>query len=302
MGRCRPAAADMVADTLKQSLAAIANARRQATELHSALTNVDLSLHMAEANRYGLIRALELAQALEEEITKSELSLEDGLSEVHHCVSDRIIKAQEDERRHLAREMHDGPAQSMANLVMRAEICERLLAAKRPEVMQELGQLKMLVKESLREVRQIIFDLHPMSLDTLGFVPSLQRYFDNLQEREGEVIHLEVTGQVRDLPSTMEVALFRMIQEAVSNASKHAQATHIQVQLGFFDDHVSATILDDGVGFDVQRVEEDRVRRQSFGLIGMRERAALLAGELSVESQVGVGTTVRISFSTPRKE
>jgi two-component system sensor histidine kinase DegS len=298
----RPIAADAVADTLKQGLAVITSACRQATELHDALQTVSLSSQIEEVSQDSLVQVLEVATALEEDIATSAFLVNDVLCRARGCVGDRIIQAQEDERRHLAREMHDGPAQSMANLVMRVEICERLLAAKRPEVMQELSQLKMLVKESLREVRQIIFDLHPMSLDTLGLVPSMQRYFDNLQEREGEAIHFRVTGQIRSLPATMEVALFRMIQEAVSNARKHAQATQIRVQLGFSDGYVSASVTDDGVGFDVHLVEEGRIHHQSFGLIGMRERAVLLAGELSVESQLGVGTTVRICLPAPKEE
>jgi two-component system sensor histidine kinase DegS len=197
---------------------------------------------------------------------------------------ERIIRAQEEERQRVAREIHDGPAQSMANVVLRAEICERLLTAGRQEVTQELAQLKMLVKESLREVRKIIFNLRPMALDDLGLVPTLFRFLENMREQDGINISFEVLGDERRLSSTLEVALFRMIQEGVNNARKHAQASEIHVLLDFGTDTITATVHDDGIGFDVAVVQKAWHERQSFGLMSMRERIQLLNGELEVTS------------------
>jgi len=298
----RPITAEVVADAFNQSLTAIKTMAEQVDELHSTLQGVRLEPQTAQHVQNSLAKALELTEELSEGIDRSLVSVERLFNKARSHIRDRIIQAQEDERHQLARDIHDGPAQAMANLVMRMEICERLLAANRPEVMQELRQIKMLVKESLREVRHIIFDLHFTALDTLGLVPGLQRYFENVQEREGDIIRFRVKGTVQELPQTMSVALFRMIQEAVTNARKHAQASEIQVELGFGDDHVSASIKDDGIGFDVHLVEEARAQSQSFGLVGMCERAALLGGEVSVESQLNVGTTVKIHLPMPREE
>lgn len=293
MARRTAIVADVVdRDTLKQGLEVIENACRQAIELQVIL-DTDRSLQHAHVEAVeALIQANQLARELVGSIHQAMDLLEAALPKKRYRVGERIIQAQEDERVHLAREMHDGPAQSMANVVMRVEICEKLLAANRPEIVQELSQLKMLVKESLREVRKIILDLRPMSLGDVGLVPSLQRYFDNLKEQEGETIHFKVNGEPRRLVSALEVAVFRMIQEAVNNARKHAQASQVEVELEYGSAWIQAIVRDDGIGFDVQLVEQARLHNQSFGLVGMRERVELLDGQFTVASQLGAGTTV----------
>src|SRR5690606_22539465 len=201
-------------------------------------------------------------------------------------VGERIIQAQEQERRRLAREIHDGPAQAMANVVLRAEICERLLQAGRDEVTQELAQLKTLVKGSLTELRRIIFNLRPMALDDLGLIPTLHRYLENLREQEHVPVRMTVTGEGPRLASAVEVALFRFVQEAVNNARKHAQATAIEVKVVFAPEEVSITVTDDGVGFDLKALEAEFATRESFGIMSMKERIELLDGEFNVHSVI----------------
>lgn len=209
-------------------------------------------------------------------------------------VGERIIRAREDERHRLAREIHDGPAQALANIVLRAEVCERLFAAGRPEATQELSQLKLLVKESLREVRKIIYDLRPMTLDELGLVPTLERYFDYMRDHNGTPVKFTVTGPAQQaIHPAVEVALFRTVQEAVNNAWRHAQATQIDVTFQFVDEAVEVTVADNGIGFDVPRILSELKTRRSFGLQGMRERIELLQGEFQVESVVDQGTVIR---------
>ncbi len=209
-----------------------------------------------------------------------------------YLMGERIIQAQEEAWRRVAREIHDGPAQSLANIVLRAEICERLIASGRPEIGQELNQLKLLVKEALREVRKIIFDLRPMALDDLGLVPTLHRYLENLQAQNGPPATLLVDGEERRLSPSIEAALFRVIQEAVNNARKHAQASRINVQVSFRQEEIAVSIVDDGIGFDLAEVEKGWHNRQSFGLMSMRERIELLGGQFAVRSKNGVGTSV----------
>lgn len=214
-------------------------------------------------------------------------------------MGERIIRAQEEERRRVAREIHDGPAQAMANVVLRAEICERLLEAGRPEVQQELSQLKTTVTESLRELRRIIFNLRPMALDDLGLVPTLNRYLENLREQEAAPVRLTVKGPEVRLGSMQEVAVYRMVQEAVNNARKHAQASSIEVTLEFVDNrYLVVTVEDDGVGFDVQALQAEWADRESFGLMSMKERIELLDGEFFVSSAQGQGTRIvaRVPF------
>ncbi len=212
-----------------------------------------------------------------------------------------IIKAQEEERRRVAREIHDGPAQSLANLVFRLEVCEKLLAAERlPELRGELAELKGLIKGSLQEVRKIIFDLRPMALDDLGLVPALRRYLEGLEEREGLVVNLAVFGQEVRLASAVEVGLFRIIQEALHNVSKHARAASARVTLTYGQEQLLLSVRDDGRGFDLREVERGGRAGGHFGLISMRERAELLGGRFEVKSAPGQGT--RITVAVPITE
>ena len=207
-------------------------------------------------------------------------------------VGEKMIQVQEEERRRVARDIHDGPAQALANIVLRIEICEKLIASGRSEVHQEISQLKQLVKESLKEVRKTIFNLRPMTLDDLGLVPTLERYLDNIEEQEHAPVHLKVRGPKTRLKSAVEVAVFRTVQEAVNNAQRHAQANRIDVTLEFGDDTLVITIKDDGVGFDYDQLKKEWADRESFGILNMQERIELLSGEFDIKSLPGKGTTV----------
>lgn len=127
----------------------------------------------------------------------------------------RIIQAQEEERQRLARQMHDGPAQSMTNLILRAELCERLVKSHPDRAASELSKLKSLVNATLQETRQFIFDVRPMILDDLGLVPALKRYLAELREKSGPEVALTVKSADHRLPITLEIALYRIIQDAL---------------------------------------------------------------------------------------
>ena len=213
----------------------------------------------------------------------------------------RIIKAQEEERRRVAREIHDGPAQSMANVVLRVEICEKLLKIKPEEVKKELSELKGLVKESLQDVRKIIFDLRPMVLDDLGLVPALKRYIAELQERCSLHIDFQVLGNTNErLSGTLEIALFRIIQEALNNVIKHAQAKTVEVYLEQAQTQVNLRIKDDGCGFDLEKVLNNS-NSDSYGLIGIRERVELLEGSFKILTAPGKGTNLLVKIPFGKK-
>lgn len=262
--------------------------RRRRDELERGLRTLQAMVERAE----GLVSQVNMAlRVLTGDVNRLNNELE-GLR-ARFQIGEHVIRAQEEERRRVAREIHDGPAQAMANVVLRAEICERLLAAGRKEVVQELAQLKMLVKESLREVRKIIFNLRPMALDDLGLVPTLNRYFENLREQDDLPVTLRVTGKDRRLHTAIEVAIFRTIQEAVNNARRHAQASRIDVHLEFGPDYVQLVVEDDGIGFDLEEVRREWADRKSFGIMSMKERIELLDGEFTLKSEIGKGTQVR---------
>ena len=145
----------------------------------------------------------------------------------------KIIRAQEEERRRVSREIHDGPAQAMANIVFRAEVCERLIDIDMVRAKKELADLREQVRVCLKETRKIIFDLRPMTLDDLGLVPTVKRFLDTAKERSGIIWAVRLLGEERRLDSYVEVGLFRTIQEAVNNVEKHAEASLINIVMEF---------------------------------------------------------------------
>lgn len=213
----------------------------------------------------------------------------------------RIIKAQEEERRRVAREIHDGPAQSMANIVLRAEFCERLIDKDVQAAKKELVHFKQLVRENLKDVRKIIYDLRPMVLDDLGLIPALSRYIEDFKTRFNIDVKLVASPKNIRLPNTLEVAIYRVIQEALQNVNKHAFAKRVLVKVDITKDKVQAFVRDDGKGFNIMEVFADK-EREGYGLLGMRERVELLGGNVHFYSQTGKGTEVAIEIPLQNSE
>ncbi|MFB1098018.1 sensor histidine kinase [Terribacillus sp. JSM ZJ617] len=202
----------------------------------------------------------------------------------------KIIEAQEEERRRLSREMHDGPAQMLANILLRSELVDRTFRERSTEeALLEIQNMRKMVRSSLYEVRRIIYDLRPMALDDLGLLPTIRKYLANIEEFNN--IHIDFTALKAEkrLDPKYEVALFRLTQEAVQNAVKHAEPSTIKVRLEVMQDLVVISIIDDGKGFDVTVKKEN-----SFGIIGMRERVEMLNGSIAFHSEIGKGTRVLI--------
>ncbi len=200
----------------------------------------------------------------------------------------RIIKAQEEERKRVAREIHDGPAQAMANIAFRAEVCRRLLDTDLERSKAELQELSEQVQVCLQETRKIIFNLRPMTLDDLGLVPTVRRILNTYKERTGTAVDVKVFGEEKRLDSHIELGLFRIVQEALTNTEKHAKASNVRIRIEFAPKAMSVIFEDDGIGFDDKAV----VKNENFGLMGMRERASLLEGELAIKSGKGKGTKI----------
>ena len=211
--------------------------------------------------------------------------------------SRQVFQIIEEERMRIARDMHDGPAQSMANLVLQAEVLERLLARDPSRIVGELAEFKADVRTALDETRRLIFDLRPMTLDDLGLVPTLRKFVKEYGDRSGINCRFHLVGEERRLPGNYEGVLFRIIQEALTNIRKHARAKSAQVTLTMQPRRVIAVIKDDGEGFDVAATEARLGRTRNLGLISMRERADLEKGELEIRSAIGQGTEVRVTFN-----
>ncbi|MDW0112560.1 sensor histidine kinase [Sporosarcina saromensis] len=209
----------------------------------------------------------------------------------------QIIHAQEEERKRLSRDIHDGPAQMLANVLLRSGLIEKTFAERGPnEALSELSQLKVMVRNALLEVRRIIYDLRPMALDDLGLIPTLRKYVTTVMEyEEGVTIHFMNNGTEIRFDSTIEVAIFRLVQESISNALKHGNSRDVWVKVEWLRDTMNIVVKDNGKGFDINQTKE-----KSFGIIGMRERIELLKGEMKIMSAIGNGTT--LLFRIPLQE
>jgi two-component system sensor histidine kinase DegS len=267
----------------------------------------NLRLQRDELER-SLLRVGEMVKKAEELVSKVDIALSfltGNLSEIFQqmesiqqkqLLGGKIIQAQEEERKRVAREIHDGPAQAMANVVLRAEFCEKLLLSDKEQIVAELRELKQTVKGSLQEVRRIIFNLRPMTLDDLGLVPTIRRYLTELKERENFTVGLEVRGEEKRLINTYEVALFRLIQESLNNARKYAQAKQVSVAIHTSDTMIWVKICDDGKGFDLTKILTEVAGKTSFGLLSMKERIELLNGNLTIDTAIGSGTQITVEL------
>ncbi|MCE4939724.1 two-component sensor histidine kinase DegS [Bacillus amyloliquefaciens] len=254
-----------------------------------------------ERRLLGLQEIIERSESLVSQITVVLNYLNQDLRQVGLLLADaqakqdfglRIIEAQEEERKRVSREIHDGPAQMLANVMMRSELIERIFRDRGTEDgFQEIRNLR----NALYEVRRIIYDLRPMALDDLGLIPTLRKYLYTTEEYNGKVkIHFQCIGDTENqrLAPQFEVALFRLAQEAVTNALKHSESEEITVKVEVTADFVVLIIKDNGKGFDIKDAKQKK--NKSFGLLGMKERVDLLEGTITIDSKIGLGTFIMI--------
>jgi len=206
----------------------------------------------------------------------------------------RIINAQEAERQRLSKTLHDGPAQSLTNFILQAEIVQRLFDSNPEQARAELINLKTTAGATFQRVRDFIVELRPMMLDDLGLVPTVRRYVKSFEEKNGIPITLTVTGNERRLASHCEVLAFRGIQELLINVRDHAEASQIRVTLDVDDHSVRGIVEDNGKGFNVSAPPDPSQRH--IGLSTLKEKTELLGGHLDIESTIGQGTRATFEF------
>lgn len=207
----------------------------------------------------------------------------------------RAIRAQEEERERISRELHDATGQSLNALVVGLNTTVAALG-KSPEI--ALGLIEKLRKsasETVKELQGIIYDLRPSLLDDLGLVPALRWYAGEKLKDQGVIVSVQNLGVAQRLPSEVETALFRIGQEAITNISKHANAKTVNIVVKFDDKCAKIEVVDDGYGFqhDEKRIPGDDNKR-GIGLLGMQERASLLGGHITINSQLGKGTVLEV--------
>jgi signal transduction histidine kinase len=204
------------------------------------------------------------------------------------ALSRRLVAAQEDERRHIARELHDEAGQALVSLRFGLRLLEREID-EGGSATGRIAELMQTTDEIIDGLHRLATDLRPPSLDHLGLEAALRQYSRLAAAKFGVTVHYKSTGFAgARLPAEVETALYRVVQEAMTNVARHAQATRVDLLVEHRGDRVLVMVEDDGVGFVPERVQSgDR-----FGLLGMRERAEALGGTLTLESAPGAGATV----------
>ena len=258
------------------------------------------------------IEVYKKAEKVAKSVSVASRYLKGNLDEIIFTVEDlnkrqllgiKIIEAQEEERQKLARDIHDGPAQSMANILIKTEICEKFMDIEQKRSKEELQNLRNIVRETLKDIRKIIYDLRPMSLDDLGLIPTLERYIHNFMKDTGIEVGFNVIGPVEKLESGIEIAIFRIVQESLSNISKHSQGTFAKVSIEYSTTRLNLSIIDNGIGFNIEKINKvGSTTSGGFGLMNIRERVELLDGKLQINSSPGEGTRLNLYIPLVKEE
>jgi len=206
----------------------------------------------------------------------------------------RVVQAQEEERRRIARELHDEVGQTLMGLKLNLAVLEGALPDQSAALYEQLADSRALLESMMEEIRELALELRPAALDDLGLVPALRGYVDGFIKRTSLDVTSDLDATIGRLPERMETALYRIIQETMANIVRHAAARHVQVTLRADGDEVYACVADDGRGFDPAQRLKVAMAEGHMGLLGIQERVALLRGRVSITAAPGRGTRIEI--------
>lgn len=208
----------------------------------------------------------------------------------------RLAHIEEDARKKLARDLHDGPTQTVAAIAMRLNIVRRLMEKDPQAALEELSRIEDMARRTNQEIRHMLFTLRPLVLETEGLEAALQALADKMRETYDQNVIVQVESDVvRELDADEQVVIFHIAEEAVNNARKHAEAEHIWVRLRRVQDNFALLeVIDDGRGFNVEEVLGNYETRGSLGMVNMQERAEMVRGVVELDSKPGAGTRVRL--------
>lgn len=282
-------------DTAKDLQIALTLKRKDEKDLIQQRTELEIRLKDSkEISRRAEVLTSKVGLALEYLSEAASEKLEDIRAKSEMGI--RIIKAQEEERQRVSREIHDGPAQAMANVLIKAEYCEKLIDVEPRRAKDEIKLLKEVVKDNLKNLRHIIYDLMPMSLEDLGLKPTITKLVQDFKQETGIEARLVYTEEPNiKLRGVVNLTLFRIIQEGLSNIRKHANATLVVVELFLTNEEIEVRIQDNGLGIqdtcsDITVPKED----SGFGIFAMKERVDLLEGVFNIESEPNQGTKIHV--------
>ena len=209
---------------------------------------------------------------------------------------ERMMEIQEDARKKLARDLHDGPTQSIAAIAMRLNFARRLLERDPKATSEEIGKIEDLARRTTKEIRHMLFTLRPLVLESQGLIPALDAMAEKMHETYNQNVIVEADPTlIPKIEAGKQTVIFFIAEEAVSNARKHARAAHIWLRLHPLEkDLIVLEIQDDGVGFDISSLNMSYEQRGSLGMVNMRERTELVNGLFQISSTPGQGTIVRV--------
>ena len=214
---------------------------------------------------------------------------------------DRVVQTQEETSRKLQRDLHDGPTQLVAAIQMNLDFAKQALKKNPALVEKELDEMMVLAQKATHQMRTLLFELRPLVLETQGLKAALSTFLERRQKDEKTALHLQTTSNRPDnaiprLASKTEMAIFAIVQETVNNALKHAMADNIYVTLDLNQSRLKVSILDDGRGFDMNAVTNNYENRGSYGMLNIKERAAVTGGSLTMKSAPGAGTEIQVNI------
>jgi len=211
---------------------------------------------------------------------------------------ERMVEVQEEARKKLARDLHDGPTQSVAAIAMRVSLARRMIERDPPAALDELVKIEDLARRTTKEIRHMLFTLRPLVLESQGLTAALQANAEKMKETYNQNVGIQVDEKLVDMIEMGKSGvIFYIVEEAVNNARKHAQASQIWVRLNPLPKHPEIAFLeisDNGVGFDVAEINKSYDKRGSLGMVNLRERTELVNGVLNIQSAIGKGTQIQV--------
>ncbi len=210
----------------------------------------------------------------------------------------RVLEQQEVERQRIARDLHDTTVQVLTNLVHKCEICSKIMEIDTVRAKLELEIMSKTLRETISDMRNIIYDLRPMALDDLGLETTIRRAVDIIDRNTDMKVSLNISGEPIDLKAVYALTILRIVQEASNNSIKHSKGKHLDIKFIYDTDKILLCIEDDGIGFDIDNVPRpEKNMNNGFGISMMKERVLLLSGNIAIDSRKDFGT--RISVEVP---
>jgi two-component system sensor histidine kinase UhpB len=220
----------------------------------------------------------------------------EAIDEANRQRATLIINAQEEERKRVARELHDETSQILTSLLISLAVLEESITSQ--QARDRIAETRQMAHQTLRAIRNLSFDLRPSALDDLGLLPALRWYIKEYQQKCALEVNFQASGFKERLPAELETVLYRIVQEALTNTARHAQAQKVIVRLEESKHEIHAIVSDNGSGFDAEKVKKmpGAGQEHGWGLVGMHERASLLDGHLTITSRPEQGTTIDVSI------